>query len=137
MSARDSPLATLPAEHNGVRLLKLIQQRHPDYHPALSIAKIAHEKCDDDPDLEFKCHATLLKYIEPELKSVQVQAEIKETRTIRVSLFEMLDGSEQDSLKAIEEAKSNAPKLPAIVDVEFTRETVAVQEPGQSESIGE
>lgn len=119
MSGRDL-IADLPPEHNGVRLLRMIQQQHPEYHPALAIAKLAH-KPEIEEDLEFRCHATLLKYVEPELRSVQVQAEVRETRTIRVSLFEQLDGPSDDGRK-LAEAKSQAPKLPAILDAEVVRE---------------
>lgn len=123
MSGRDL-IADLPPEHNGVRLLRMIQQRHPEYHPALAIAEMAHRE-NIEEDLEFRCHATLLKYTEPELRSVQVQAEVRETRTIRVSLFEQLDVP-SDEGKRIADAKSQAPKPPAstVIDAEFVREEV-------------
>lgn len=127
MSGRDLPIANLPPEHNGVRLLKMIQQRHPGYHPALSLADLAHTAEEDD--LAYRCHATLLKYIEPELRSVQVQAEVKETRTIRVSLFEALDGPDTNHDKnRIAEAMAQAPKLPGVIDVEYAMSVDAARE---------
>ena len=132
MAGRDLPDNVLPPEHNGMRLLKMIQVRHPNYHPALAISDLAHSMT-EDPDLQFKCHATLLKYVEPELRSVQIQAEVKETRTIRVSLFETIEQDVSSSEnKRIDEALSHAPKLPAIIDVE-SEMVVSRQEPIQSE----
>lgn len=127
MSGRDLPLSALPPEHNGTRLLKMIQQRHPNYHPALSIADIANDS-DVDDELALRAHSTLLKYIEPELRSIQIQADVKETRTIRVSLFESIeDMTSGKEAERINEAKSHAPKLPAVMDVEYTLTSEAVR----------
>jgi hypothetical protein len=115
MSGRDLPVNGIAAEHNGSRLLKMIQTQHPNYHPAMSIAKLAHQEGLDE-DLQFRCHSTLLKYVEPELRSVQIQAEVKETRIIRVSLFEALEGEKVVNPKLAEQM-SKAPKLGAVMDV--------------------
>lgn len=126
MAGRDLPDTVIIPEHNGMRLLKMIQARHPNYHPAIAISDLAHTA--EGEDLQFRCHATLLKYVEPELRSVQIQADVKETRTIRVSLFETLENeiSSTDS-KRLEEALSHAPKLPAIMDVEVMEEVSRVE----------
>lgn len=54
----------------GERVLELLQEHYPGYHPLVGVAKIAHTT--EDPRLEFDCHKTLSRYIEPELKSVEV-----------------------------------------------------------------
>lgn len=115
MSGRDLIVSGISPDHNGTRLLRMIQKRHPEYHPAKSLADLAHKEGIDE-DLQFRCHSTLLKYVEPELRSVQIQADVKETRVIRVSLFEALDGPKEINPK-IAEAMSHAPKLPAVLDV--------------------
>jgi hypothetical protein len=116
MSGRDLVSLDVQPEHSGTRLLRMLQQRHPEYHPAMSIADLAHTA--EEEELRFKCHSTLLKYVEPELRSVQIQADVKETRTIRVSLFETIEHTDnKKELQAIEEAKSQAPSLPSIIDV--------------------
>lgn len=121
MSGRDLPaLPAVPEEHNGTRLLKMIQTRHPSYHPAMSIADLAHSV--DSEELQFKCHSTLLGYVEPQLSSIKIQAEVKETRTIRVSLFEPQDFPE---LADAVVNRGLSPKLPgmATVDAEYTVES--------------
>lgn len=86
-------------KHNGERLLRMLQAQHPNYHPLLSIAKIAHtaeagyeedEEGNIVPNLELalRAHQTVLRFVEPELKSVEVKVERKDTRTINVRLFE-------------------------------------------------
>lgn len=73
----------------GERVLALIRSRYPEYHPLMAIAELAHsQKVKDDPRLELECHKTLTKYVTPELKSVEVKAEIKETRRVIVSMFD-------------------------------------------------
>lgn len=77
-------------KHNGERLLHMLRQRHPDYHPIVSIAAIAHE-AERDPehiDTALRAHAIVLKYVEPDLKSVEVRVGDDRKRTINVSLFE-------------------------------------------------
>lgn len=73
----------------GERVLGLIRKEFPGYHPLMAIAQLAHsEKVKDDPRLELECHKTLVKYVTPELKSVEVKAEIQETRRVIVSMFD-------------------------------------------------
>ena len=91
------PEVEMEFRHNGDRLLRLLQRHHPDYHPIVNIAKIAHqaeisgggsEGANPNPELALKAHTTILRYIEPELKSVEVTIEKKNTRIIEVSLFD-------------------------------------------------
>jgi hypothetical protein len=96
MNSRD--MVELDHKHNGERLLRMLQKQHPNYHPLLSIAKIAHDaevgydQGDgvDVPNLELalRAHQTVLRFVEPELKSIEVKVEKKDTRTINVRLFE-------------------------------------------------
>lgn len=68
-------------------LLAMIRTKHPDYHPIMAIADLAHET-DSDAELRFRCHATILKYVEPELKSIEVKGAVGDEPVLRISLFE-------------------------------------------------
>ena len=68
-------------------LLAMIQKDFPNYHPLMSIARIAHHS-DADLKLQFECHKTIAKYVEPELKSLEVKGEITGRHRVSVSLFE-------------------------------------------------
>lgn len=92
-----SSLVEVDFKHNGERLLRMITAQYPNYHPLMSIVKIAHdaeamlsEEGLPAPNLSLalRAHETVLKYVEPELKSVDVKIEKKDTRTINVRLFE-------------------------------------------------
>lgn len=72
----------------GERVLALVRTKFPQYHPIMAIAEMAHETNIDDPRLKLDCHKTILRYVMPELKSVEVKAEIKETRRVIVSMFD-------------------------------------------------
>jgi hypothetical protein len=65
----------------------MMHSEFPNYHPLLSIARIAHHK-DADLRLQFECHKTIAKYVEAELKSVEVRTDVTEDRSVRVSLFQ-------------------------------------------------
>lgn len=57
-------------------LLGLLQERYgKDFHPIMEIAKIAHN---EEADLSLKLNANkeLAKYISPQLKQVEVKADI-------------------------------------------------------------
>lgn len=68
-------------------LLGMLQKEYPNYHPLISIARIAHHG-DADLKLQFECHKTIAKYVEPELKTVEVKGEITGRHRVSVSLFE-------------------------------------------------
>lgn len=69
-------------------VLSVIQEIYPGYHPLVAIAQIAHSMDRDvDARLRFDCHKTIAKYVEPELKSLEIKGQIEETRQVRVSLF--------------------------------------------------
>jgi hypothetical protein len=80
-------------------LLGMIQKEFPSYHPLISIARIAHH---DGADLkvQLECHKTIAKYVEPELKSLEVKGEINGRHRVSVSLFEpMGSGSSTQALE--------------------------------------
>ena len=68
-------------------LLGMVQKEFPAYHPLISIARIAHHG-EADLKLQFECHKTIAKYVEPELKSIEVKGEITGRHRVSVSLFE-------------------------------------------------
>lgn len=67
-------------------LLSMLQKEWPNYHPLISIARIAHHDS-ADLKLQFECHKTVAKYVEPELKSIEVKGEINGRHRVSVSLF--------------------------------------------------
>lgn len=75
-------------------MLALIQSHYPGYHPLIAITHIAHNEA-ADLRLQYDCHKTIAKYIEPELKSLEVKAEINGARRVSVSLFDPIEGEYQ------------------------------------------
>lgn len=53
-------------------ILEMIREKHPDYHPLLALADMAHEPGVEDR-IKFQCHQTIAKYVESELKSIEVK----------------------------------------------------------------
>lgn len=74
-------------------LLTAIQARFPNYHPLIAIAEIAHHE-GADLELKFQCHKTIAKYIEPELKAVEVRTDNNDRSLVKVSLFEDVEDAE-------------------------------------------
>lgn len=69
--------------------LSLVQREHPNYHPLVSLARLAHRKdVVDDPKLEFEVHKAILPYVTPKLSSVEVKTDQVDDRRVIVSLFE-------------------------------------------------
>lgn len=119
MSAR--PKIEVEFVHNGDRLLHMLRKQHPDYHPIMAIAKIAHAaECPQfdgmEPDLELalKAHTTVLRYVEPELKSIEISTHNPRGRTIEVSLFDDSQPSKQ-----LTDELSKAEQVGKVIDVEF------------------
>jgi hypothetical protein len=83
------------------QVLNSIRRFYPDYHPLVAIAHIAHDSV-SDPRLKFDCHRVIAKYVEPELKSLEVRGTFTETRRVSVSLF---DESEITDAVLIEPAR--------------------------------
>ena len=57
----------------GQRLLEMIQEVYPNYHPLLAMAEVAHSE-ESDIQLRFAAHKEIASYIEPKLKTVEVIA---------------------------------------------------------------
>lgn len=69
--------------------LALVQREYPNYHPLVSLARLAHKNdVIEDPRLEFEIHKAILPYVTPKLSSIEVKSEVQETRRVIVSLFE-------------------------------------------------
>lgn len=120
----DYPIVEIDHKHNGERLLRMLQSQHPEYHPLMSIARIAHQaeagitrtnsegETITEPDyrLALQAHQTVLRYVEPELKSVEVKVEKKDTRTINVRLFEEVKDVVTVEGSSSREALHDAPR---------------------------
>lgn len=78
-------LPTLSTRSNA--LVAMLQSEYPNYHPLMSIVRIAHNP-EADLKLQFECHKVIAKYVEPELKSVEVKKDSREEKLVRVSLFD-------------------------------------------------
>lgn len=52
------------------RLIQLIQEHYPDYHPVMEMAKLANTSADDS--VKFNANKEVAKYIEPALKAIEV-----------------------------------------------------------------
>lgn len=103
-------------------LLGMVQKEFPSYHPLIAIARIAHHG-DADLKLQFECHKTIAKYVEPELKSIEVKGEITGRHRVSVSLFEpqgVTFSPVEEGLKTLESGGNTAKVLPggAIIDVD-------------------
>lgn len=71
------------------RILDMLQERNPGYHPLLRLMDIA-ESASTPTNLQISCHQTIARYVEPECKSVEIKAEVNNKNQVRVQL---LDGS--------------------------------------------
>lgn len=83
------------------QVLNSIRRFYPDYHPLVAIAHIAHSP-ESDGRLKFDCHRVIAKYVEPELKALEVRGTFTETRRVSVSLF---DESEISDAVLVEPAR--------------------------------
>lgn len=69
--------------------LALIQSEYPNYHPLVSLARMANraDVC-ADAKLELEVHKAILPYVAPKLANVEVKSTNVEDRRVVVSLFE-------------------------------------------------
>jgi hypothetical protein len=66
------------------RLLDLIQDQHPGYHPILSLAEIATDE-DNDVKVRLDANKVILPYVEAQLKSIEIKpAEDSEFGVLRL-----------------------------------------------------
>lgn len=56
------------------RLLDMIQESHPGYHPVLSLADIATD-LENDIKVRLDANKVILPYIEAQLKSVEIKGD--------------------------------------------------------------
>lgn len=100
-----------PEQSRRELLLGMIQKEFPNYHPLISIARIAHHG-DADLKTQLECHKTIAKYVEPELKSIEVKGEITGRHRVQVSLFEP-QGAEFSPVEELKPAiQGEAVRLP-------------------------
>jgi hypothetical protein len=88
------------ATSQGEKVLSFIRTRYPGYHPLMAIAELAHAT-DADPKLQLDCHKTIAKYVQPELRSIDVKGTITETRRVIVSLFDEGELSEDGKSRSV------------------------------------
>lgn len=103
-------------------LLAMIQKEFKGYHPLISIARIAHHG-DADLKLQYECHKTIAKYVEPELKSLEVKGEITGRHRVSVSLFEQPSSGqtpviEGQALRVLESGTSRELPGGAVIDAD-------------------
>lgn len=55
------------------RILEMLQEVEPDYHPLVSILSISNED-ESDGRLRLDCHRAIAKYVEAEQKSIEVKS---------------------------------------------------------------
>jgi hypothetical protein len=105
------------AKSPGDLALSLIQSEYPNYHPLISLARLAHRAdVTANPELELRVHATLLPYVQPKLSNTEVQVDIVEERRVVISLFE----------DAVEVNKDLTQMVPLVI--EDAREIVMVDD---------
>lgn len=90
------------------RILRMLQEKYPNYHPIVALADIAMATDDKglntaDIRTQADCHKTILKYVEPELKSIEVKGKMKnDFGTLRVVLAEDSDDDSEPDGSSIE-----------------------------------
>jgi hypothetical protein len=58
------------------RILNMLQEVEPGYHPLVSILKIARSpEAREDLRLQMDCHSKIAKYVEAERRSIDVKTE--------------------------------------------------------------
>ena len=69
------------------RLLQLIQDQYPNYHPVLEMAKLANDKKADDL-VRFNANKEVAKYVEPALKAVEISGDTEgESLPIQINMI--------------------------------------------------
>lgn len=89
------------------QLLMMLQKEFTGYHPVIAMAKMAHDETTED-NIKFNCHKEIARYIEPQLKSVEVKGSVRaDFGTLRVVSApppKLADNS------------ADSPKLPVEID---------------------
>lgn len=71
-------------------IMDMIQREYPNYHPLVSLARIAHNP-DADLTTQFQCHKEIAKYLEPTMKAIDVTTNEPKQTQVRVTLFDVED----------------------------------------------
>lgn len=95
-------------EKTNHHLLKMLHERYPNYHPLIAMAELAHNEKTED-GIRFNCHKEIAKYVEPQLKSVEVKGRVK-------SDFGVLRVVAADPLQ-LSSPETEGEKLPDPVDI--------------------
>lgn len=96
------------------KILEMIQKKHPGYHPLVSLAEIALE--DDvngeplhDVKVRVDCHKVITKYVEPELRSIEIQGNVSaDFGLLRVTILD-----DEDELSDEEDVDDGLPSVSA------------------------
>src|SRR5574337_671968 len=107
--ARNMSTAVIRVRSASEVALDLVQREYPNYHPLISLARLAH-RADvmEDPKLELEVHKTILPYVAPKLSSVEVRTSDPDDRRVIVSLFEE---------RALEDGRIVDVEVPLVTDV--------------------
>ena len=81
---------------NKNRLLNLIQQHNPAFHPIMVLADIASNPSEDS-NTRVSAAKGMLPYLEPQLKAIEVRGNMKnEFGILRVSVMDEFEDSDDD-----------------------------------------
>lgn len=102
------------------RLLGMIQKKYPNYHPVVAMADLAHTSIDHE--IQLQCHKAIAKFVEPELRSVEIKGEgLGNTVNIITmnaegkerNLMEEMADRRQQMLRVIDKTPEEIMALPA------------------------
>lgn len=74
-----------PRKSSQDRILELVQQAHPGYHPVVAMATLAFAS--EDEAIQLNCHKEIAKYTVAVDRFVEVKSETKQTKRVVVELF--------------------------------------------------
>lgn len=120
------PPATVTSQD---RLLTLIRQRYPDYHPVLAMVDIAQTT--EDEVLEFNAHKEVAKYVVQVDRQTEIKREIKQTRRVIVELFNAPSAGHTPLDGQVHKLSNNpSPVLDAQVVEDVVQERTVMNERG-------
>lgn len=86
------------------KLLNLIQNKYPGFHPALILAEIAHTS--EDEGFKLSAAKSLMPYISPQLKSMEVFGEVKHDHgQLKVSIKPLVEETVIEEIEEIKEVE--------------------------------
>jgi hypothetical protein len=134
--SNDLTLQPPPRVSSQEKLLTLIQEKHPNYHPVVALVDMAHES-ELDSSVRFQCHKEVAKYVVAVDKFVEVKHEVKQTKRVVVELF---GGPEHPRATALEangspvlEVTDVSDKMAARSQTETLKRTVSVTSTGPAD----